>query len=377
MSLTLMTKPLSPVDEQLVSAAREFAREHIRPHAENWEQTRTQPKILRTAIRQFTPYYLPKELGGKEASKMTLAMELEELAAADYGFTFGFEVHNHATMVAAMSENTDARDRYLPKLMDGTMVGAFLLTEPTAGSEASAIRTTARESEGGWIINGEKAWITNAASADLLLVFAQAGETSKDIMCFFVERDSPGVELLERYDMSGAHAMGTGAFRFTDCFVPESQVAFPKGQAYKTALGGISFARFAVAAMCNGAYRDCLESAIDYANNRIQFGKPISKLQGVQFKLADELTMLEASRLLTFQAARMLDEGKDASTMVAHCKKFASRAAFDGVNHAMQCMGSNGLKRSYPMVRQMTALSIAFNTDGTNEICNIVIGKTF
>ena len=376
MSLNLVSKPLTPVDEDFLARVREFTETKVCPGADAWEKDHVQPQLVREAINRFTKYYIPKALGGEEASAMTLSCGLEAMAWGDYGFTFAYQVHNAATKVFSGTENTALRDYYLRKLMSGEMVGGLLLTEPLAGSDAASIRTTAvKREDGKWVINGEKAWITNAGTADFLLVFAQAGEGSKGIVSFCLERTDPGVELVEQYDMIGAHAMVTGAFRFTDCVVDESRMAYPQGTAFRAGLGGIDFARLAVASMCNGAYRRCLEEAIAYAKERIQFKAPIYQNQAIQFKLTDEVTKLEASRLLTYQAAKQFDDGQRPSLAVAHCKKFASLSSFDGAVRAMQCMGSNGLKRSYPLVRQLTGMAVSFNTDGTNDICNLVIGR--
>ena len=373
--MELYAKPLTQVDEEVVARARRFAQEEIAPYAEAWEREKRQDKTIRRMIAEFTKLYIPKARGGLGASAMTLCAELDELAWADYGITFAFEVHNHATMVVSMIEDDALREKYLPQLMAGEKIGAFLLTEPNAGSDAASIQCRAEDRGDHYVLNGEKAWVTNAGTADVLIVFAQTGSTPKDIIAFLVERTQPGVEFLGAYEMAGAHAAETGAFRFTNCIVPKENVAFPVGQAFYKALGAIDFARFAIAAMCNGAYRRCLETAIEYCKQREQFGKPLIRNQGLQWKLANALTGLEASRMLTYLAAKTIDDGQNASTAAAHCKKFAVESAFNGANCAMQCMGSNGLKREYPVARQMTALTITFNADGTNDICNLVIGR--
>lgn len=376
MPLNLVSKPLTPVDEDFLAQVQEFTESKVCPGADEWERDHVQPELVREAIGRFTRYYIPKQLGGEGASAMTLSCGLEAMAWGDYGFTFAYQVHNAATTVISKTPNTAMRDRYLPKLMSGEMIASLLLTEPEAGSDAGSIRTSAvRREDGKWVLNGEKAWITNAGTADLLLVFAQAGEGTKGIVAFCVERTTPGVELVEQYDMIGAHVMATGLLRFTDCVVDEEQMAYPVGEAFRAGLGGIDFARLAVASMCNGAYRQCLEVALEYAKQRVQFKAPIYKNQAIQFKLTDEVTRLEACRLLTYQAAKQFDDGASPSLMVAHCKKFVSLTSFDGAVRAMQCMGSNGLSRHFPIVRQVTGMAVSFNTDGTNDICNLVIGR--
>ena len=261
-------------------------------------------------------------------------------------------------------------------MLTGDTIGAFLLTEPGAGSDAASIRCRAQMQDGRYVINGEKAWVTNAGTADLLLVFAQTGEAPKDVVALAVERTAPGVEFQGAYHMAGAHAAETGAFVFNNVSVPADHVIFPTGDAFYKALGAIEFARFAIAAMANGAFLGALETAIAYDKERVQFGRPLLKNQGLQWKLADQVTRLEASRMLTYLAAKTIDDGTGAAGIAAHCKKYAVECAFRGVNTAIQCMGSNGLKREYPLVRQMTALTTAFNADGTNDICNVVISKS-
>jgi alkylation response protein AidB-like acyl-CoA dehydrogenase len=375
MELNLYSGPLAPVDETWIQRARAFAREQVAPIAESCEKEQRQPALIRQAIRTFTKLYIPQALGGLGASTSTICRELEELAQVDYGFTFAFEVHNHMTIVTSTTQNAALRDRYLPQLMQGEKIGAFLLTEPGAGSDAGSIQSSVVKDGESYLLNGEKAWVTNAGTADLLLVFARIAEGTRGIMGFIVDRTWPGVELVEKYDMIGAHAMETGAFRFTNVKIPADHVAFGEGEGFKTALGAIDFARFAVAAMCNGAYIGAMETAIAYAKEREQFGKPILKNQALQFKLAEELTQLEASRLLAFRAAQAIDAGEPATVIASHAKKYAVQASYNGVSVCMQCMGSNGLKRAYPLVRQLTGLAISFNTDGTNDICNLVIGR--
>lgn len=374
--MKLYAAPLTPVDEAYIQKACAFAEERMAPIAEAAEQQRRQPALLREMIAEFTKLYIPKALGGLGASTMTICRELEELARVDYGMTFAFEVHNHAAMVLSMTENAALRDRYLPGMLTGDTVGAFLLTEPEAGSDAASIRCRAELRDGSYILNGQKAWVTNAGTADILLVFAQTGDAPKDVVALAVERTTPGVEFQGAYHMAGAHAAETGAFTFNDAVVPAENVIFPTGDAFYKALGAIEFARFAIAAMSNGAFMGALETAIAYDKERVQFGKPLLKNQGLQWKLADQVTRLEASRMLTFLAAKTIDDGTGAAGIAAHCKKYAVECAFQGVNTAIQCMGSNGLKRQYPLVRQMTALTTAFNADGTNDICNVVIAKT-
>lgn len=372
----LLVSSAPKADSKYVEMAKAFANEKLAGGAEIWEREKRQPVgLLREAIGMFTPLMVPQSDGGVGASKMTVVRVLEELAKVDYGFTFALAVHNNVTFAVSKFPEQSLRGRYLPKLMSGEMIGAFLLTEPSAGSDAGGIATTAEKQGGSWVLNGEKIWVTNAATADFLLTFARTGEGPTGVAGFALERTLAGVECTEQYDMIGAHAMVTGTIKLSNCQVAGENMGFPPEIGLKSALGAIDVARLGVAAMNNGVFAGCLELSAEYVKTRKQFGKPLMANQGISFPLADALTELEASRLLTFQAANAMDEGIHAGIAVTHAKKYATRVTHAGITTAMEAMGANGLKREYPLVRQLAAMTIAFDTDGTNNICNVVLGK--
>ena len=379
MSISLYSGPLNPVDEHFVDKARLFADEQVKPHAEQWEQTKQQSeKTLRMAISQFAGIRIPEELGGNGRSAATIARVYEELAKVDIGFTCALAVHNIVTITAALIENTSLRDRYLDRLMSGEAIGAFLLTEPDVGSDATSIQTLATEKNDKYIINGSKAWVTNGVNADLLAVFVQTipGSAAKGIAGFVIEPDMPGVSAKPAYNMLGNHAMGVNELQFSKCTADADLMAFAPGAGFKAAMNGINIARFGVAAMCNGALEGGLNTAVDYAKKRKAFGGPIINQQGLQWQLAEATTQLEASRMLTYRAAEIIDSGENATVMAAHAKKFATRAAFEGLSTAMQVMGANGLLRENPLARQMSGARVTYYMDGTTEIQNVVIGRS-
>jgi alkylation response protein AidB-like acyl-CoA dehydrogenase len=379
MSISLYSGPLNPVDERIVDKAKLFAEEHLKPRAEHWEQTRQQPaKTLRMAIAQFAGIRIPKELGGQGKSMATFARVYEELAKVDIGFTCALAVHNVVAIVAAFIENTSLRDRYLDKLMSGEAIGAFLLTEPDTGSDAASIQTLAIEKNDKYIINGSKAWVTNGVNADLLAVFAQTtpGSSAKGIAGFVIRPHMPGVSAKPAYHMLANHAMGVNEFEFTNCTADAELMVFAPGAGFKAAMDGINIARFGVAAMCNGALEGGLNTAVDYAKKREAFGRPIISHQGLQWQLAEVATQLEASRMLTYRTAEIIDKGKNVTVMAAHAKKFATRAAFEGLSTAMQVMGANGLLRDNPLARQLSGARVTYYMDGTTEIQNVVIGRS-
>jgi alkylation response protein AidB-like acyl-CoA dehydrogenase len=379
MSISLFSGPLNPVDKGIIDQAKWFAEEHLKSHAEHWEQTRQQPeKTLRMAISQFAGIRIPRELGGNGSSAATIARVYEELAKIDVGFTCALAVHKIVTIAASLIENTSLRDRYLSKLMSGEAIGAFLLTEPDIGSDATSIQTLASENNNNYIINGSKAWVTNGVNADLLAVFAQTmpGSSAKGIAGFIVRPDMPGVSAKPAYHLLANHAMGVNEFKFTNCAADAQLMVFAPGAAFKAAMDGINIARFGVAAMCNGALEGGLNTAVDYAKKREAFGRPIINHQGLQWQLAVVATKLEASRMLTYRTAEIIDKGENVTVMAAHAKKFATRAAFEGLSTAMQVMGANGLLRENPLARQMSGARVTYYMDGTTEIQNVVIGRS-
>jgi alkylation response protein AidB-like acyl-CoA dehydrogenase len=379
MSVSLYSGPLDQVDEHFIEKAGSFAEEHLKPFAEQWEQTRLQPeKTLRMAIAQFAGIRIPKELGGIGASAATIARVYEELAKVDIGFTGALAVHNNVTIAVSLIENTSLRDGYLGKLMSGEAIGAFLLTEPDAGSDATSIQTSAIKKNDKYIINGSKAWVTNGVNAGLLAVFTQTDPRSsaKGIAGFLIEPDMPGVSAKPAYNMLGNHAMGVNELQFSNCAVDPESMVFAPGAGFKAAMYGINVARFGVAAMCNGALEGGLNMAVDYAKKRETFGRPIINHQGLQWQLAEVTTQLEASRMLTYRAAEIIDRGENFTVMAAHAKKYATRAAFEGLSASMQVMGANGLLRENTLARQMSGARVTYYMDGTTEIQNVVIGRS-
>ena len=379
MPISLYSGPLNQIDKNSVDRANLFANEHLKPYAEQWEQSRQQPeKTLRMAIAQFAGVLIPKDLGGNGGSAATISRVYEELAKIDIGFTGALAVHNNVTVAASLIKNRALIDRYLGKLMSGEAIGAFLLTEPHVGSDATSIQMSAIEKNDKYIMNGSKAWVTNGENADLLAVFAQTipGSSAKGIAGFVIKADMPGISAKPAYNMLGNHAMGVNELIFSNCIADAESMAFAPGAGFKAAMYGINVARFGVASMCNGALEGGLNTAVDYAKKRETFGRPIIKHQGLQWQLAEVTTQLEASRMLTYRVAEIMDNGENATVMAAHAKKFATRAAFEGLSTAMQVMGANGLLRENPLARQMSGARVTYYMDGTTEIQNLVIGRS-
>ena len=365
----------------MLANAKSFAAEQIEPNAADWE---TQRRLPRSVMKSAGSYGLcgllvPRELGGAGLSVSELTGVMESLAYSDMGCAFVLVVHNNLAAAIAGQGSIDVQARYLPVLLDGSMQGAFLLTEPDAGSNASAITTTAIERDGRWLLNGEKAWVTNAAQADLLRVYAQTdpGSGSRGIGAFLVRADQPGVVRTAPYEMLGAHATGTGGFRFENVELEAGQLFRSPGIAYREAMDAIGLARVVVASLCIGILRRGLETAIEYLKSRQAFGAALSEYQGLQWMLADVSTDIEAADGLTRAASLALDEDQpDGILKAAHAKKFAARAATNGLAQCMQALGANGFRQDRPIARHYAAAKMAHYIDGTTEVQNLLIARS-
>ncbi len=366
---------------QIVETTRTFAQAQIDPNAANWERDRRLPTeaIHAAADAGLCNLLVPKAQGGKGLGVSDLAAVMEALAAADMAFAFSLICHNNLAGGIAARGSAEQQAAYLGPMSRGEMLGAFLLTEPGVGSDAAAIATTAVGDGDGWVLNGEKAWITNATDADVLSVYAQTnpGSGAGGIAAFLVRADQPGVARTGPYQMFGAHATGAGGFTFTDVRLSADQLFIPPGQAFRAAMVAIDVARIVVAAMCTGMLRRGLSTAIDYLQKRPAFGSPLSEKQGLQWMLSDVATQTEAAAALAAEAARAIDASEPrAGVLAAHAKKFATRAAMSGLAECMQAMGANGYRHDWPIARHLASAKMAEYLDGTSEVQNIVIART-
>jgi len=374
-----MDLDLSTREQQLIENATAFARDVVAPQAARWEIERTLPRdALRAAAEQgLTGLLVPEQQGGAGVSYTAMARVVEELSAADMAFAFSIVVHNNFMGAIAGNGDDAQRRRALPAMQSMDKLGAFLLTEPGGGSDAAAIKTTARRDGDGWVIDGAKAWITNAADADILSIYAQTDPSAgwRGIAAFLVDAHTPGVVRETPYAMLGGHALGAGGFRFEGCRVGDDALLVPPGSGFKAAMAGIDVARANVAAMCCGMLRTGLDTALAYASERPAFGQTVADFQGVQWQLADVATDLHAARLMAYDATRAIDRDGGAPLPAAHAKKFATRAALTGLAECMQALGANGLKHDHPLARHLAMAKVAQYLDGTTEIQNVVISR--
>lgn len=372
---------ITSVEQIVVDDAIRFAAEVVEPWAEAWENERrfAAEAFEAAPAAGLSGLLVPPELGGRGIGEVALARILEELAAVDLASAFTLVVHNNMARAVASSGNDHLIDSLLPALVSGDKLGAFLLTEPDVGSDAAAITCSARRDGNEWVINGEKAWVTSATNANALNVYAQSDPSlgHRGIVAIVVDAGLVGVTRLPAYDVMGGYGMGAGGFRFDDVRVGVEDTLIPVGEAFAAAMVGIDLARVLVGAMCCGIMRRSLEVALDYTKQRQAFGAKISDKQGVQWILADVATDLEATRLLTYRAARQLQDGDDATLTAAHAKKFAARASQQRIADCMQVMGANGYRRSSsnPLPRHLAGARLTGYIDGATEIQNVVISR--
>lgn len=370
---------LQPAERALIARAQRFGATTVAAGAKQWEYDRRQPlDALRLAAREgLHTIELEKRHGGPQHSfgcKMRVA---EELARHDMGFAFAL-VNVHNGLVRFARDGAPAMvERLLPRLLSAEMIASPGLTEPHAGSDFAAIKTSAEKIPGGWALTGEKAWITNAANCGLAQVYAQTdlAQGWRGIASFFVEADRPGFVRLPPFELHGGHAIGAGGFRLERYFAPDDAMAAPAGQAFKAALSSINGARTYVAAMCCGMLEQSIAVAVKYGHQRTLFGGTVMDLQGVRWTLVDALNDLEALRLLTYRAARLIVSGADAQEAAAHAKKFAGDKTIVHITACIQAMGANGLRADYPLMRHLACAKIAAYTDGTTEIQNERLGR--
>jgi alkylation response protein AidB-like acyl-CoA dehydrogenase len=369
---------LTAEERAVVARARAFAEEHVAPNAARWEWDRRYPlETIRLACAAgLHTIELAKAHGGQGLSFSCKLRAFEEIAKADFAFAFALINHHNATMRFARDGQPALVKRLLPRMLTGEVIGCAGLSEPGIGSDFGGLEMAAVKVDGGWKLNGAKAWITNAAVCGFSFVYAQTDKAQgyRGIACFAVEADRPGFRRDRAFELHGGHAIGVGGFHLVDYVAPDEAVLQLPGQAFKAALAGINGARAYVAAMCCGMLEASLQTAVRYTRERRTFGQPVIEHQGVRWKLADAATDLEAARLLTYRAARLIDEGDDAVLPAAHAKKFATEMALRRIADCIQAMGANGLRAEYPLARHLAGAKIAAYTDGSIEMMNERIG---
>ena len=367
---------LSKEQELIRKMMRSFAENEVKPIAAEIDRTSRYPaenvaKLFRLGVMGMT---VPKAYGGAGADTLSSAIVTEELArvcastsdiVAGHGLCFG-PIHAHGT--------EEQKRKYLP-LLTHSVLGGFALTEPNAGSDASKSQTTAVLDGDRYIMNGAKCFITNGSEAGIFVVFAMTDPSkgNRGISAFIVESGFPGFSVGKHEEKMGLHGVPTTELVFTDCIVPKENLLGKEGRGFPIAMQSLDSGRIGIAAQSLGIAEGAMEEAVAYTKSRVQFGKPISKFQNTQFVLADMATRIECARLLTYQAASMMDHGIRCSKEAAMAKLNASDTAMWVTTQALQLFGGYGYTREYPVERMMRDAKITQIYEGTNEIQHVVI----
>ncbi len=361
-------------------ALRTFVRDAITPHAAAWDRERTFPKDVHRQLAELGAYgvLVPEAYGGAGMDALALALILEEIAAGDGGTSTAISVNNCPVCSILLTYGSDAQKRdWLTPLARGEMLGAFCLTEPQAGSDASALRTTATRDGDAYVLNGVKQFITSGKNAQVAIVMAVTDKAAgkRGISAFIVPTDSSGYVIARLEDKLGQHSSDTAQIVFEDCRVPAANLIGAEGEGYRIALSGLEGGRIGIAAQSVGMARAAFEAALSYAKERESFGAPLFSHQAVQFRLADMATQLEAARQLVWHAAALKDAGQPCLTEAAMAKLFASEAAERICSAALQIHGGYGYLSDFPVERIYRDVRVCQIYEGTSDIQKILIAR--
>jgi alkylation response protein AidB-like acyl-CoA dehydrogenase len=371
---------LSDEHRLLGDTLREFAAQRLAPFAAEWDRHATFPKEALAELAALGTFGIavPEHYGGAGMDYLALAIALEEIAAGDGATSTVISVNNCPVCSILMAwASEDQKQRWLVPLARGTMLGAFCLTEPHVGSEASGLRTTARRDGDAWVLDGVKQFITSGRNADVAIVLAVTDKAAgkRGISAFLVETTTPGYTVARLEEKLGQHASDTAQILLEDCRVPAANLIGDEGAGYKIALSGLEGGRIGIAAQSLGMARAAYEAALKYAKERVAFGKPIYEHQAVQFRLADMATQLEAARQLIHHAARLKDAARPCLKEAAMAKLFASEMAERVCSDAIQIHGGYGYVADFPVERIYRDVRVCQIYEGTSDIQRILIAR--
>ncbi|CAE6686630.1 acyl-CoA dehydrogenase family protein [Paraburkholderia haematera] len=361
-------------------AVRTFVRDAVTPHAAQWDRERTFPKDVHRQLAELGAYgvLVPEAYGGAGLDALALALILEEIAAGDGGTSTAISVNNCPVCSILLTYGNDAQKRdWLTPLARGEMLGAFCLTEPQAGSDASALRTTATRDGDSYVLNGVKQFITSGKNGNVAIVMAVTDKAAgkRGISAFIVPTDTKGYVVARVEEKLGQHSSDTAQIIFEDCRVPAANLIGAEGEGYRIALSGLEGGRIGIAAQSVGMARAAFEAALGYAKERESFGQPLFSHQAVQFRLADMATQLEAARQLIWHAASLKDAGQPCLTEAAMAKLFASEAAERICSAALQIHGGYGYLSDFPVERIYRDVRVCQIYEGTSDIQKILIAR--
>lgn len=370
-------------DDQLAyqQTARQFAQKELKPNAAQWDRDSYFPVdvIKKTGELGFLGLYTNPDYDGLGLPRLDSAIVFEELAWGDTAVAAYISIHNMVTWMIGEYAKDDVRADIVPRLVSGELLSSYCLTEPNAGSDAGSLTTKAVKQDGEdfYLLNGEKTFISGAGSTDILVVMARTGDAGpKGVSAFVVDAHSEGISYGKNEHKMGWKAQPTRTIHFKDVKVPAKNLLGSEGEGFKFAMKGLDGGRINIGICAVGTAQAALETALNYVQERKQFGSAIAELQSVQFKLADMLTQTIAARQMLYLAANKVDQKhSDATTYCAMAKRLATDLSFAVANEALQLHGGYGYLNEYPLERHVRDLRVHQILEGTNEIMRVIVSR--
>ncbi|MFC4767450.1 acyl-CoA dehydrogenase [Effusibacillus consociatus] len=358
----------------------EFAQKEIAPYAAKIDEEDQFPReiVQKMGKLGLLGIPVPEERGGVGADFLSYMLAIEEISYASAALGVILAVHSSlGTLPILKFGSEEQKQRYLPKMAAGELLGAFALTEPGAGSDASRLSTRAVKQGDHYVLNGSKIFITNGGEADLYITFAvtDPGQGANGISAFIVEKGTQGFSVGKKEKKLGLNGSATTTLIFEDAVVPATQLLGQEGEGFKIAMSNLDGGRIGIGAQALGIARAAFDAALAYTKQREQFGKPVAEFQGVQFMLADMATRIEAAKLLVYRAATLREQGLPCAKEASIAKLFATDTAMAVTTDAVQLHGGYGYSKEYPVERYMRDAKVTQIYEGTNQIQRIVIAK--
>ncbi|MGW6383906.1 acyl-CoA dehydrogenase [Peribacillus butanolivorans] len=365
--------------EMMRKMVRDFAENEITPHIEAMERGEFPKTILhKMGELGLMGIPIPEQYGGAGMDFMSYIIAINEISKVSPTLGVILSVHTSVGTNPIVYFGTDEqKQKYVPKLAAGKLLGAFCLTEQSSGSDAASLKSRAVKEGGMYRINGSKVFITNGGEADVYIIFASTNpeKGSKGISAFIVEKGTPGLIIGKNERKMGLHGSSTVQVTFEDMKIPAANILGKEGEGFKIAMANLDSGRIGIASQALGIAEGALEHAVQYAKDRVQFGKPIATQQGIGFKLAEMATNIEASRLLVYRAAYLRSKGLNCGKEASMAKLFASRTAVEVTIEAVQVYGGYGYTTEYPVERYFRDAKVTEIYEGTSEIQRMVISK--
>ena len=371
---------LTSEQELIQKTAREFARDHLAPGVIERDDKAKFPadQIKMMGELGFMGMMVPEEWGGAGFDTVTFVIAMEEIAAVELATSTVMSVNNSLVCQLLVDYGTDEqKEKYLTPIANGEKIGAYSLSEPQSGSDASNMRTFAKKDGNHYVVNGTKNWVTNGINSDVVILFCVTEKDAgyKGISAFVIEKGTPGLSTGKKEDKLGIRASDTCELYFENCRIPAENMIGEEGQGFKVAMKALGGGRIGIAAQALGLARAALDASVAYAKERKQFGKPIGEFGAIQNKLADMATEIDAARMLIWRAAKLKDDGKNYSRESSMAKLYASSTAMKAATECVQIHGGYGYMQEYGVERLMRDAKITQIYEGTSEIQQLVIAR--